>query len=950
MKTATLAVLLSLAPCALAAQEVAPNSSQTNVEAPEWAFEGSDIIPDPAFRFGRLANGMRYVIASNGRPEGTAIVRMWVGSGSLSERENERGLAHFLEHMAFNGTTNVPEGEMIRILEREGLRFGADTNASTGFEDTTYKLDLPRNDPELLDTALMLMRETASEILIEPDAVERERGIILSERRDRQTYSWRNFLDEIEFRNPDARYLDRMPIGTLEVLASAGAQEIRNYYEREYVPANTVVVVVGDFQADSVERAIEKHFSSWQSAPMADELDAGPIDTARQGLTDIFLDPALSERVTLSRHRAWDRQPDSTATRRQNVLTGIGYDIINRRLRALARGEDAPFRGAGYGTGDVFEVAQTTNLVIDTADGEWRDGLLAAVRVVRQAIQYGFSEAEVAEQVARLRTAQENSVAAASTRTNQSLTASALLLIEDGIVPSSPQASLARFASFEPYLTPAAVLAALRQDAATLVNPLIRFEGRKAPKGGEAALRNAWNEAMALPIARPEVRSSMEFAYQSFGEPGEVMSDLQNERFGMRLVTFANGVMLTLKKTDLAEDRIRYRMSLDGGRLIETKGDPLATAMVSSIPVGGLGAHSQDELDTILAGRSVQWSMSADTDAFVLGGTTTPRDLELQLQLLAAAITDPGYRKEGEQRYSQSVADFFANLDATPRRVLSNRQGAILSDGDPRFSLQSREAYEALSYARLRDAITDRLTNGAIEIALVGDLDEDRAIEMVARTLGALNPRETSFQAREAARLRSFTSQRRRHIVTHSGEADQALVHLVWPTRDDSDLEEAAELRLLGRIVQIAVQEELRERLGKTYSPNAFSSPSSEWTGFGTFSISASVDYADVEETLAATRQTLLALAEAPIDADLIDRARQPLLESFDNRLKSLASWIAVADRAQSKSDRLERFDAWPAAVEAIDGERLAAAAKRWLVDSAPVEILVVPEGSDLAD
>ena len=887
---------------------------------------------------------MRYIIARNNRPEGTAVVRMRIGSGSLSETESERGLAHYLEHMAFNGTTNVPEGEMIRLLEREGLRFGADTNASTGFEDTIYKLDLPRNDPELLGTALMLMRETASEITIAPDAVERERGIVLSERRDRQTYSWHNFIDGIAFRYPDAHYLQRMPIGTLEVLASATAEDIRGYYEREYVPANTVLVVVGDFEPALVEQKIRDHFVSWAPRPMPTEPDPGPFSFERQGLTDIFLDPALAERVTISRHRAWSKPPDTTAARRQNLLVTIAYDIVNRRLRSLARGEDAPFRGAGYGTGELFDQGQITNLVVDTADGEWQSGLTTAVTMLQQALQYGFSDAEVEEQIARFRSAQENALAAADTRSNRGLTAGAMALVEDGFIPSSPQASLARFEGFAPYITRAALLAALRQDVATLANPLIRFQGRTAPEGGEEALRRTWEEALATAVSPPDPRPQLRFAYEDFGPAGTVISDTQNERFGFRLVKFENGVSLTLKQTDIAQDRIRYRLSLDGGRLIESKDDPLGTAMFSSLPIGGLGAHSQDELDTILAGRSVQLSASASTDSFTFGGLTTPRDLELQLQLLAAAITDPGYRKEGEQRYARSVDNFFANLDATPRRALSNRQGAILSDNDPRFSLQSRELYNELSFARLRDTIGDRLANGAIELALVGDIHENQAIDLVARTLGALPPREDSFQPREQARTRSFTEDRGRHVITHSGEADQALVQLVWPTRDDSDLEETAELQLLGRVMQIAVQEELRERLGKTYSPSAFSSPSSEWTDFGTFSVSASIDYIDIDPVIEAIQGSVAALAAAPIDPDLLERARRPLIESLDNRLKSLGSWIAIADRAHSKADRLERFDAWPIAINQIDGERLSTAAQRWLVERRAVEIVVVPQ------
>ena len=212
--------VLSLSACAPQVERIASAAAQpARLPAvarakPVWAFEASDIPVDPAYRFGRLDNGMRYVIRQNATPKGTALVRMEVAAGSLDEGDDERGFAHFIEHMSFNGSTHVPEGEMVRLLEREGLAFGADTNASTSFEQTTYMLDLPRADPALLGTALMLMRETASELTFDPQAVTRERGVVLSERRDRNTWQLRNLEAQMAFLNPGARYARRLPIGT----------------------------------------------------------------------------------------------------------------------------------------------------------------------------------------------------------------------------------------------------------------------------------------------------------------------------------------------------------------------------------------------------------------------------------------------------------------------------------------------------------------------------------------------------------------------------------------------------------------------------------------------------------------------------------------------------------------------------------------------------------------
>jgi zinc protease len=197
----------------------------------------SDVPLDPAYRFGRLPNGMRYIIRPNTTPKGEVLVRMEVAAGSLDESDAERGYAHYVEHMAFQGSTHVPSGEMVRLLERLGLAFGADTNAQTSFDHTTYQLDLPRNDASLIDTALMLMRETASELTFPAAETKRERGVVLAEKRDRNSWSYRALENRLKFTVPGARFAQRLPIGTTEALDAATPDTLRAFWSRHYVPA-----------------------------------------------------------------------------------------------------------------------------------------------------------------------------------------------------------------------------------------------------------------------------------------------------------------------------------------------------------------------------------------------------------------------------------------------------------------------------------------------------------------------------------------------------------------------------------------------------------------------------------------------------------------------------------------------------------------------------------------
>lgn len=942
-------VLLAFATllAALAPAAAKPVSGRTF--AP-WAFEQSDLAPDPAFRFGRLSNGMRYVIRRNATPKGTAEVRLAVDTGSLDERDGERGFAHFVEHMAFNGSKQVPEGEMVKLLEREGLAFGADTNAQTSFEYTLYMLSLPRNEARLLDTALMLMRETASELTFDAGAVERERGVVLSELRDGQGYALDNSKDQMAFLYPQAHYPDRLPIGTVDSLRSATAAALRAFWAREYVPSKTTLIVVGDFDADAVEAAIRARFADWPARAPAKRPEEGRVLVEQQGAARIHLDPALSERVTVSRHGHWRREPDTAEQRRINLLRQIGYGVINRRLLRLSRIAQPPFRGAGFGTGEVFRIGRTTNLVVDTADKGWRAGLFAAAQVYREALAKGFTEAEVAEQVANARTGIENAAASADTRSSDALVGAVLLLLRGEKVPTTPASVLARFNRNAASFTPAAVLAALREDAIPLANPLIRFQGRSAPakdgESGETALRAVWEAAMAAP-QRIRVRPpSGTFAYTDFGPPGTVAADTTRADLGLRQIRFANGVRLNLKRTDLENDRVLVRVFIDGGELVDTRENPLATEMTAMLPAGGLARHSQDDLQTLLAGRSVGSAIAAAGDAFALGAGTTRRDLELQLQLLAALITDPGWRASADVIYHQSMTNFFARRNATPAAALANALPGILSAGDPRFMLQQPEAYQQLTMAQLKAAIGDRLAKGAIEITLVGDVDPDAAIALVGRTFGALPAREPEFRPYEDARQRSFTPTRGLTVIRHQGEANQAIVRYVWPTTDDRDPATAIALELLQEVTGVEVLDTVREALGKAYSPGASSSLSRVWRGWGTFSVTASVDLADVAATRAAIERTIADLAARPIDADVLNRARAPMRERLDNLLKTNAGWLALTERAQSQPDRIERFQQARARLDAISGADLQALAKRYLAPDQAVIALVLPEGA----
>jgi len=912
---------------------------------PDWPFAASDVTPDPAYHFARLANGVRTILCPNATPAGMVMVRMVVQTGSLDENDDQRGLAHFVEHMAFEGSTHVRPGEMVKLLQRDGLTFGADTNAATTFERTTYQLDLPRADPALLDTALMLMRETAGELTFAPAAVDRERGVVLSEMREGRGAALADWQDMAQFLYPQATYTHRLPIGTQQSVTTANAAALAAFWRAHYRPDRTTLVIVGDVPLATMQSAVAAHFADWHvdPDPVPPRMDPGKVEPARRDWVDIHIDPSLSERVTVSRHGPWRDEPDTIANRRRALLRMIGTRIIDRRFESVARRADPPFRSAGFGTSQVFHIGRTTNLVVDTQDGKWRRGLVTATAMLRQALAKGFTRAELDEQLADLRAGFENAAAEADTRSDATLLQAALALVNDDKVPTTPADALARYTAFAPTITPARVLAALRDEAVPLNEPLIRFKGRRAPQGGAEGLRAAWI-AGTVTAAAPFTPVSGKFAYGDFGTPGTIVADTREAQLGIREIRFANGVRLNLRHTDLDRDRIRISLALAGGEPVATRTNPLAVAMVPWLALGGLGKYSADDLQTLLAGHSVEGSLHPAGDAFVADATTTRRDLGLECAFLAAQISDPGYRPEADTMFHEAIASALIRRAATPATALGNALGGVLSDGDPRFTLADPTAYRAVNFNRLRRDIGGLLAHGAIEIGMVGDLDETATIAAVARTFGALPARQADFGVNPTALQRHFTDRRGPMVVWHKGSPDQAIVRFEWPTTDDRDERRTLTLDLLEDVVTIAVQDTLREAMGKTYSPGAKSAQSDLWPGWGTFAVQAAVAPGDIAPTRAAIRDTIARLIAAPADPDLIARARAPLAQRLDNWLKGNGGWLWLVARAQTRPQRIARHLAAGAMLQTITADDLRMAAARYLPPDRALELLVLPD------
>jgi zinc protease len=899
-----------------------------------WNGDKTDLPADQSIIYGRLSNGLRYAIRPNNRPENQVLVRMAFDFGSAAEAEDEQGLAHFIEHMAFNGSTNVPEGEMVKMLERLGLAFGADTNASTGFTMTDYRLDLPKADPALIERALFLMRETASEVTFDPSAVDRERGVVIAEMRQRENYQFQRTRAQFELFYPDTFFANRFPIGKQDVLETAPAERLKALYKKYYTPDRARIVVVGPIDPAAIEREIAKKFSDWKGSSAAlGEIDTCTVDPARKGEAGLFVHPQINETLMFAKFFS-DPQSDQHFNQiLRDYKIDIASSIVMDRVRRKSRKEDSPYLNGGLGLRTKFcDDYAVASLSFNGKDGSWQELMPLAEQIIRQAVEHGFTDQEIADAVKSQDASQERALKQSATRSSGYF-ANWLAGMDDTMPGvTDPEAGLLRWKMLRPFLTREAISAEFARWFGRMDDPMIFLSTRKGDGVDKALLAAAFTKSRSVAVAAPENRVQQEWAYSDFGPVGTVAEDKRIADLGIRTIRFANGVMLNLKKTDFEAERIRFSVQVEGGALLLGKENShLVNFMNGTSGNAGLGKYDRDDLESVLSGWSGTIGIGVGAESFSTGGDVAPKDLERQMQLTAAYLIDPGKREEAVRQYRRRLPEYYSRLDATPGAALNANIGKIMTDDDPRFSIIPQAKAESADFASLDAAMGDALKTNRLEIGLTGAIDEEAAIAIVARTFGALPPRKTQAGDTSEARKTGWSKATGSHDIPHRGEANQLSWRRTWTTSDDSDYRLQHAMDIVANIVQIRLIDELREKLGATYGAGADSDMSSIYPGRGTFTVATDGDPKDLAAIEAAVDAVIADILAVPVSADLFERARKPTLEAYADWKKQNGTWSRLVAQAQTDPRRLERFRISEAQYRSITAEEVWQAARKML-------------------
>ena len=599
---------------------------------------------------------------------------------------------------------------------------------------------------------------------------------------------------------------------------------------------------------------------------------------------------------------------------------------------------------------EQYDLFRNASIELNCRPDQWQAALAVAEQELRRALEHGFQPEELAEGVAGMRNNLEQAVRTAATRHSNALADEITGDLIDRAVTTHPLAEQALYVPALQAVTTDACTAALRAAWSETNGRKIFVAGNVQIPTAAPAIAAAYETSHKVAVAAQAKTEQAAFGYTDFGPAGTVKSQTSVDDLGATLVQFSNGVRLNLKATDFEAGRIRVNIRVGGGTLTMPKDKPGLSLLANvAFTAGGLGKHSVDDLQRLLAGKTVGLSFGAQGDAFAFGAATNRADLLLQLQLFCAFLTDPGYRPESIRQMHKSAEQLYLRLAHTSDGPLQLEVAGLLGGGDPRFGLPPKEVMLSRSLDELKAWLTPQFARGPIEIAIVGDFEPAATISAVASTFGALPPREAKPAYTDARKVTSPAAPITKQYRVET-EIPKALVRLYWPATDSHDIKLTRRLRLLSDVFSDRLRVEIREKLGGTYSPNAGADLSDTYPGYGWLIADATVAPAEARMIADAIKKVAAALHDGGVTEEELVRAKQPVLTALRESSRTNPYWLgSVLAAAQEFPERLDWSRSRYSDNESVTAAELSALAKQFYVPAKVSEFIIVPAAAPAA-
>lgn len=913
-----------------------------------WPQSKSDLKPDPAVIFGQLPNGFRYVLMPNKKPENRVSMHLNVAAGSIDETQNQRGLAHFLEHMMFCGSTHFKPGELIKYFQRIGMKFGPDANAQTGFFNTRYDLDLPTGDSNSLSDGMRVLSDFAAGAKILPAEVDRERSVILAEKRARDSVSYRTFVSTLRFELPDTRFSRRLPIGRKAVIKAADRAQLKSFYDTWYRPEKMTLVMVGDFNSKTAIDLIKKHFSGITSRAAA-KPDPDPGRFAHHGILPFYHHEADAGSTSVSievvtRHPA---PPDTIAYETKLLLENMADRIVQHRLDKMQDQPDSPFTRARIDSGNYYRFVDAAEISADCAPQNWDKSLSAIEKTLRRALTHGFTESEVKRVQSEWIAGLDRAVKAAPTRDSGPLAYGIIGDLTNDRVFQSPAQQKKLFEPVVRAATPATLLAAFKKvwspdhRLVMVTGNADLHQGKESPT---ARILSVFKESRAEVITKPAEKETAAFPYlPEPGTSGKIKYRKEIKDLGMLCVTFENGVRLNIKKTDYRADQVLAALTFGAGRSGEPADRPgLAVLAEKVVNLSGLGKMDKDALNQALAGKNTNVAFDVEEDRFTFSAVSVKEEVPLMFQLFYAHLIDPGFRRSAYIQARKQLTQEYETLTHSIEGGVPLYGQRFLADGDSRFGLPALSTLEAIPLSAARSFIDKSLKSAPLEIDVVGDVDVNTVIRCAAAYFGSL-PKRSGKMGNNTTRPVNFPKGRSL-VVKIPTPIDKGLVIMAYPTTDIWDIHTTRCVSILSEIFSDQMMQRIREKLGAAYSPFSYNRPSRAYPGYGVLQALVIVNPKDADTVREAIASIAADLAKNGVTKDELKRARKPILTGIKEQIKTNGYWLNTVLKGSARHPaQLEWSRTILADYQTIKAGEIDRVAKDYLTPSAAADIFIYP-------
>jgi zinc protease len=911
-----------------------------------------DTVPlDFRVTTGILENGLRYYIQHNPKPENKLELRLAVNAGSVLEDDSQQGLAHFVEHMAFNGSENFKKNELISYLQSIGVAFGSDLNAYTSFDETVYILPIPTDDAEKLHNGFLVLKDWAGGLLLEEEDIDAERGIIVEEWRTGQGSDQRLRDQYLPVLLQGSKYAERLPIGKMEIVENADYEELRRFYRDWYRPNNMAIIAVGDVEPEKVKELITTYFSDLKNPVDAPERTSYTVPVQEEDRIKIATDEE-SPGIQVQLYYKHESRPTITVEDYKNRIIRILYGgMLTQRLDEIRQKPQAPFIYAGARYGSFVRSLEffTTSGAVST--GNTLVGLKAFLVENERALRHGFTEGELERVKRSLANSSERSFKEMDKMESRTMVGR---YVSHFLNQGFAEGEEIRYELYQ-QLLPQITLEEVNAKGKELIRDINRVVIITAPEKdadtlpSEEELLALFDTVAGMEIEPYEEAELPEVLLSMVPEAGSVVEKSYSEEVEVTSITLSNGMRVHFKPTEFKNDEILFTGNSKGGASLYPDEDHYSASYASVlVNIMGVGDFTPSNLRKVLAGKNVSVTPNIGTYGESISGSTSPRDLELTLQLIHLYFTAPRMDEELVSVYFENQKNQLASAQGNPDFQFNKRLNEIVNDGNLRgMGIYDPEKLDLIDWDRGLEIYRDRFANAAnFQFLFTGNLDLETVIPLTELYLGSLPGDPLAIDDYNDLGIR-IPRGRSERIEVGVDEKSQVILYFSGPT--EYTLEKSQQLSYLGEILTIKLIETLREEIGGVYGVGARGGLSRTPEESFSFSVSFPCSPDNVDALTDAVWAEITKIQEqGPEEKDLL-KVRETKRISLAENLNRNAFWNAQINAAITSEMPLETVLGAADRVMQVTADQVKEVANNFLKEENLLEIQKFPLSKSLS-